>query len=150
MNELRSSDTAAGRETPWALPESYLWAVSQVPIFRARVICLMCIISYKDQLTPVLTDLEEIKAVCQSLRSSNAVRDYLACILACGNYLNGGTNRGQADGFEIEQLGRLHLVKDTKNEKDLRHWLNGQLSQPDGIFKETGPKLLSDLKILTG
>ena len=29
----------------------------------------------------------------------------LALILAVGNYLNGGTDRGQADGFDLETLG---------------------------------------------
>jgi hypothetical protein len=42
--------------------------------------------------------------------------------LAVGNYLNGGTNRGQADGFDLEALSKLDGVKDSQN-KSLRHFV---------------------------
>ena len=40
-------------------------------------------------------------------------------ILAVGNFLNGGTNRGQADGFDIESLAKLEGIKDATG-KDIR------------------------------
>jgi hypothetical protein len=39
------------------------------------------------------------------------VHEILAHVLAVGNYLNGGTMNGQADGFRIELLPRLSGVK---------------------------------------
>ena len=40
-------------------------------------------------------------------------------ILAVGNFLNGGTNRGQADGFDLESLAKLEGIKDATG-KDIR------------------------------
>eukprot|EP00927_Polykrikos_kofoidii_P011867 TRINITY_DN15075_c0_g1_i1.p1 TRINITY_DN15075_c0_g1~~TRINITY_DN15075_c0_g1_i1.p1 ORF type:complete len:1487 (-),score=267.22 TRINITY_DN15075_c0_g1_i1:141-4601(-) len=145
MKELRNAEPVL----PWALPESYLWAISQVPMVRARLKCLKTITAYQETLDPVYRDLEEIRLVCQTLRASKPVKDYLACVIACGNYLNGGTNRGQADGCDIEQIDKLHLVKDLTGNRDLRYWLNLALS-PGGCFADVGEKLLVDLEPLTG
>ena len=38
------------------------------------------------------------------------------------NYLNGGTNRGQADGFDLEGLSALSAVKAADGKSDLRHF----------------------------
>jgi len=37
--------------------------------------------------------------------------------LAAGNYCNGNTNRGQADGFEMSDLPKFDTIKDNLNEK---------------------------------
>lgn len=36
----------------------------------------------------------------------------LSVILAVGNILNGGTNKGQADGFDLNVLGKVHSFRD--------------------------------------
>lgn len=36
-------------------------------------------------------------------------------MLAVGNYLNGGSARGQADGFNLEALESLNSTKDVSN-----------------------------------
>lgn len=38
----------------------------------------------------------------------------LAYTLGIGNILNGGTNKGQADGFDLQVLGKLTSTKDNK------------------------------------
>ena len=43
--------------------------------------------------------------------NSEELYHLLQMILAMGNYMNGGTTRGQADGFHIEILCKLHNVK---------------------------------------
>jgi hypothetical protein len=39
----------------------------------------------------------------------------LGLVLAVGNYMNGGTARGQADGFTMEALDTLANTKDLSN-----------------------------------
>eukprot|EP00971_Amphidinium_carterae_P049270 971054-Amphidinium_carterae.1 len=46
----------------------------------------------------------------------------LGIVLAVGNYLNGGTSRGQADGFDLETLTKLDAIKDPLG-KDIRHYI---------------------------
>ena len=35
----------------------------------------------------------------------------LSVILAVGNILNGGTNKGQADGFDLNVIGKVHTFR---------------------------------------
>ncbi len=42
---------------------------------------------------------------------SDSLRTVLELILAFGNYMNGGTQRGQADGFHLEILTKVKDVK---------------------------------------
>ena len=39
----------------------------------------------------------------------------LGYTLGIGNVLNGGTPKGQADGFELAVLGKLNSMKDNQN-----------------------------------
>lgn len=45
-------------------------------------------------------------------------------ILACGNYMNGSTPRGQADGFAIEILPKIKDIKGKDNSITLLQVLN--------------------------
>lgn len=66
---------------------------------------------------------------------------FFAAVPQVGNYLNGGTNRGQADGFDLETLGKLEGIKDAAG-KDVRASWPHKNSQ--GVLKENrnmgGPK----------
>jgi hypothetical protein len=143
MSELLRSQP----DKPWALAESYMWEMGHVPFVQARLRCFLCVLTYNENLSPILDELTRILKVCQDIRASASVRNLLGCVLACGNYLNGGTTRGQADGFDCEQLGKIHLVKDNSG-KDLRHFICTQLV-PGGIFADVGEKLFDDISGLT-
>ena len=43
--------------------------------------------------------------------NSKDLQTVIALVLAFGNFMNGGTNRGQADGFGLEILSKLKDVK---------------------------------------
>jgi len=47
----------------------------------------------------------------QVLDGSAPLKNFLGVVLTVGNYMNGGTNRGQADGFGVDALGKLSTVK---------------------------------------
>jgi len=143
------SEMQAAREEnpgiPWATCEAYMWEVSQIPFARARLHCVTFLAEYEEHLSPVKDSLKEFEEVCQELRSSAGMREYLACVLACGNYLNGGTNRGQADGFDLDFFSKIDLVKDQIDpKKDLRYFIAEQLS-PGGVFAEAGEHVMRDV-----
>ena len=50
----------------------------------------------------------------QSIKESPIIKKIFSYILTIGNMLNGGTNRGQADGFNIEIIKTLSEVKGNK------------------------------------
>lgn len=48
--------------------------------------------------------------------------------LALGNILNGGTDKGQADGFAFEAIDKIFLIKD-KTGKPAAHFICDQLKK---------------------
>eukprot|EP00002_Diphylleia_rotans_P038299 TRINITY_DN8693_c0_g1_i2.p1 TRINITY_DN8693_c0_g1~~TRINITY_DN8693_c0_g1_i2.p1 ORF type:complete len:879 (+),score=193.92 TRINITY_DN8693_c0_g1_i2:47-2683(+) len=73
---------------------------------------------------------EELKAkienrvtACRELRDSNSLREFLAVVLAFGNYVNGGTARGDAYGFKLEFLTKLKNTKSNDNKRTLLQYL---------------------------
>ena len=75
--------------------------------------------TYKEQHATYHTALSDFLQVVECFQESEMLPTLLGIILAVGNYLNGGTNRGQADGFDIESLAKLEGIKDATG-KDIR------------------------------
>ncbi len=48
----------------------------------------------------------------ECIRNSQLIRVLLQASLSLGNILNGNTDKGQADGFSIEGVQRLGMIKD--------------------------------------
>jgi hypothetical protein len=59
------------------------------------------------------------RCATQELVDNDNIREVLQCVLAVGNHMNGGTRRGQADGFNIEFLTKLRDVKTRDNKSTL-------------------------------
>ena len=57
------------------------------------------------------------------LMTGERVKLILALVLAIGNYLNGGTQRGQADGFGLDILAKLKDVKSKDNSQHLLQYV---------------------------
>ncbi|ELU12881.1 hypothetical protein CAPTEDRAFT_173924 [Capitella teleta] len=92
-------------------PEQFLLDLARIPNFAERCFCLIFHSSFDESLTIVENSLNNIRLLCQMLMSSDSVQKVLSLILALGNYMNGGTSRGQADGFGLEILSKLKDVK---------------------------------------
>lgn len=82
--------------------------------------CLVLFVTYVIQIVLLKscllfgTSLKRISA-CKISRSSSGLRKVLGTVLAVGNYMNGGTARGQADGFTIDALDSMATTKDATN-----------------------------------
>ena len=59
----------------------------------------------------------------------------LSYFLAIGNVLNGGTNKGQADGFELTVLGRVHTFRNNHGMSILQY-VCLKMKQTDEAFPE--------------
>jgi len=57
------------------------------------------------------------------VHKSDKFKKLLEFVLAVGNYLNGGTARGQAYGFKLEALKKLRDTKTADNQSTLLHYL---------------------------
>lgn len=66
--------------------------------------------------------------------------------LGIGNILNGGTNKGQADGFDLPVLGKLVSMKDNTNQT-LLQFICKKIADSDEEFPEATKKLLQSVSI---
>lgn len=67
---------------------------------------------------------EHINAYIKSfdvVKNSKTLRKILSYTLTIGNILNGGSNKGQADGFTLDSLTKLVSIKDCNNKSLLQN-----------------------------
>ncbi len=122
-------------------PERFILELSKIPQLAARIDCWRFMQHFEEQFTEVHKPLARMGTACDQVRNSTAWRRIMAVTLVAGNYLNGGTPRGQADGFPIDTLTKLGRVKDQdQNSSLLDHIVNICITQ----FGEDFPKVLAE------
>ncbi|CAK9112213.1 unnamed protein product [Durusdinium trenchii] len=146
MKELGEARTK-NPNVPLALPESFMWVIGQMPAYQQRIDCWSFAMTYKEQHATYHTALSDFLQVVECFQESEMLPTLLGIILAVGNYLNGGTNRGQADGFDIESLAKLEGIKDATG-KDIRHFifdlfLNRMTEQSTQFVEELMPCMVN-------
>ncbi|KAF5895138.1 formin-2 isoform X1, partial [Clarias magur] len=109
---------------PLDKPEQFLFQLSQIPEFSARVFCILFQSTFSECISSVLRKLEILQRVCKMLQSGSSVMRILGLILAFGNFMNGGNRtRGQADGFALDILPKLKDVKSSDNSRSLLSYI---------------------------
>lgn len=99
-----------------------MWVIGNMPAYQQRLECWEFTRTYRERQEAYSENLTKFESIVQCFTESDFLPSLLGLVLAVGNYLNGGTNRGQADGFDIETLGKLEAVKDAQG-KDIRHYI---------------------------
>lgn len=111
-------------DVPLDAPDQFLLDLSGISNFNDRLRCFMFQAQFTDSLSDIENKLNNIKHVCETLTSSQAMKQVLSVILACGNYMNGGNHqRGQADGFAIDILPKVKDVKSKDNSVNLLQYV---------------------------
>ena len=110
-------------------PDGFMRQLSLIEGVGARLDCWHFQLNFSDLLDEITQPLTTIHAAIAALRQSTAFRTLLALVLTAGNYMNGATARGQADGFELSILHRLLSLRDNSNQSSLLLFLLTQAAQ---------------------
>ena len=78
---------------------------------------------YDEMVKEIMAGTAGIINACKMIKSNEKFRGIVELVLAIGNYMNAGTARGGAVGFQICFLPKLMEIKDTQNQKTLLHYL---------------------------
>eukprot|EP01006_Ploeotia_vitrea_P000566 TRINITY_DN103275_c0_g1_i1.p1 TRINITY_DN103275_c0_g1~~TRINITY_DN103275_c0_g1_i1.p1 ORF type:complete len:764 (+),score=113.93 TRINITY_DN103275_c0_g1_i1:70-2361(+) len=78
---------------------------------------------FKETLAQIYEDLEALNTACTDLRDCDKLHQFLRTTLAVGNFLNLGSNHGNAHGFRIGDLEKLQRMKTTDGESNLLIYL---------------------------
>merc|ERR1712228_1058234 len=54
-----------------------------------------------------------LSSMAETIKTNKGFKQTLAAILACGNFINGGTKKGAKHGFELETLTKIGAYKTT-------------------------------------
>jgi len=101
----------------WDTAEDFMLTLIKVPQFSLRLQILDFETSLRGKYEGLASANGELHAACDAIMNSQRVRHLLGLALFAGNFLNGGTARGRADGFAIEALTQLRTVKTSQQDR---------------------------------
>lgn len=134
-----------GDEAPlWDDAEAFVVRLSAVPLFALRLQIWVFENAFDERFEFMQSAATEVRKACACLRSSRRVHRLLGLSLYVGNYLNGGTNRGRADGFTVDALSMMRTVKSQQQPvRTLVDYVVGQIDRMhpadlEGLFAEGG------------
>ena len=95
----------------WALAEQFCLKMGSIPQCRQRLNLWIFINSFDAEYDAMMDTVSCYKNGCIELAENRDLPQILSLILTVGNYMNGGTRKGQADGFDLDILTKLDAVK---------------------------------------
>lgn len=105
-------------------PEEFLLKVANCSYSAERISCIVFQADFDEKCSAIVRKLETMTQLCSLMLESRPLRDLLSIVLTLGNYMNGGNQqRGQADGFGLEILGKLKDVKSSDSRTTLLHYV---------------------------
>lgn len=98
---------------PMGKPEEFMWVFGHLKRARERLEIWSFIRNSEEPMDFYQSRIREFESICDAVLKSKPLRHLFGLILAIGNYMNGGTNRGRYDGFDVvKTLDQLTSSKD--------------------------------------
>jgi hypothetical protein len=107
--------TFDGDKNMLAQPEKFFLHLLTIPRLEERLKCFLIQKNFESKIGEYKSSLSLIKASIAEISSSKKLTGFLELTLAFGNYLNGGTPKGAAYGFKLDNLAKLPDVKSPSN-----------------------------------
>lgn len=105
-------------------PEDFLLKLSQISSSFERISCIVFQGEFDEQCSQVSRKLQIVRSLSDFMLENENLKQLFSIILTLGNYMNGGNRqRGQADGFGLEILGKLRDVKSKDSKITLLHFI---------------------------
>ena len=109
-----------GSDGVWEKNEKYLIELNDVPYYKEKLKVWSTILKY-DFLIPRLEEsFKYLIPACEEIKNNEHFHEILGTILSLGNIMNGGTSKGQADGFSLDLLPKLEGLKDSTGNSILK------------------------------
>lgn len=88
-----------------------------MPSFELRLCAWHFQNSFEERFQSLAAAVRCVSLGCQCVLTSISIRHLLGIVLYVGNFLNGGTPRGRADGFALDTLVLMRTVKMSQGDK---------------------------------
>eukprot|EP00054_Salpingoeca_dolichothecata_P025202 m.174616 g.174616 ORF g.174616 m.174616 type:complete len:523 (+) comp25280_c0_seq4:786-2354(+) len=120
-------------------PDQFVYDMSTIVHFSKRIECWTFKAGFSEQVFDINEKLDVLQLACRTLQACEVLPELLSLVLACGNFMNGSTTRGQADGFNIEILAKLRDVKNQSNTSTLLAFVVSVYMKEKGIAEKEPP-----------
>ena len=122
--EIASIRALSKGDAPLDKPDVFLLSLNDIPSFSQRLQCMLFRECFPEAVEEVSRRATEMLTVIEHLHTGEHVRTLLGLVLAFGNCMNStNASRGNADGFQLELLGKLRDVKSHDNQTNLLRYL---------------------------
>ena len=102
-----------GSDGIWEKNELFLIDLNEIPNYKEKLKIWSLIFKYEFLIPRLEEAFQYMVPACKEIRENKHFHQILATILSLGNIMNGGTTKGQADGFSLDLLPKLTGIKDS-------------------------------------
>jgi len=103
-------------------PEQFLYTVSQIPHFKKRLETFQYVANFDQKISELDDNLTLVKNATMDIKQNgNNFNKLIQIVWGFGNYINSGTNKGNAPGFQLRSLLRLKETKSSESKYTLLH-----------------------------
>jgi hypothetical protein len=113
--------------------ETLLLKYELIPNLRKKLEIWQFIFDYEENMVVHRVAIECLELSVQEIKNSKILFKLIRVVLTIGNILNGNTNKGRADGFNLDLLTKLSSVKDNNN-KPLTNYVIRIIQKDDPNF----------------
>lgn len=122
-----------GNSAQLAYAESFLYQIlTSVPMAFIRINAMLFRSNYDPDILHLKESLQTLEFGCKELRARGVFYKLLEAILKAGNRMNAGTDRGNAQGFNLNALRKLSYLKSTDGFTTLLHFVVEQVARAEG------------------
>ena len=123
-----------GEDGNWDKGEKYLIKINDIPNHQIKLKIWSLTNKFEEKLPGLTESLEYMVGACDEIKNNKHFKLILSIILGLGNILNGGSIRGQADGFSLDLLNKLPGIKDNLGNSALT-WICSKTNKMDPSFE---------------
>ncbi|KAI5437246.1 formin-like protein 4 [Lathyrus oleraceus] len=122
-----------GDTTKLAAAESFLYHILKaVPSAFKRLNAILFRLNYDSEIKEIREILQTLEMACKELRNQGVFVKLLEAVLKAGNRMNAGTNRGNAQAFNLVSLRKLSDVKSVDGKTTLLHFVVEEVVRSEG------------------
>ncbi|XP_053672897.1 protein diaphanous isoform X2 [Anopheles nili] len=122
-DQLKRLQEIRARGEDLAGAERFAATIGDIKRLGARLQSLSFKIDLPDMMQDCKPDIVAGTAACEEVKTSKKFAKVLELILLLGNYMNSGSKKDPAFGFEMSFLPKLSNTKDYENKQTLLHYL---------------------------
>ena len=123
-----------GEDGNWDKGEKYIIQINNIPNHVTKLNLWSLINKFEEKLPGMTESLKYMIDACEEIKSNKHFKLILSITLGLGNILNGGSTRGQADGFHLDLIKKLPGIKDN-NGNSIMTWICSKAHKIDPTFE---------------